>query len=90
VDKAFLKFDKDGSGYITGDDLRYFFIFLSKKLKYSLNIRGVYNVSFHPKVRKGEMTEDQVFLEFLQSFGDVNKDGKITRQVNFWEKHSFF
>ena len=29
------------------------------------------------------MTEDQVFLEFLQSFGDVNKDGKITRQVDF-------
>lgn len=27
------------------------------------------------------MTEDQVLSEFLQNFGDANKDGKLTRQV---------
>eukprot|EP00362_Geleiidae_sp_MMETSP1317_P000728 CAMPEP_0201283622 /NCGR_PEP_ID=MMETSP1317-20130820/31254_1 /ASSEMBLY_ACC=CAM_ASM_000770 /TAXON_ID=187299 /ORGANISM="Undescribed Undescribed, Strain Undescribed" /LENGTH=49 /DNA_ID=CAMNT_0047600531 /DNA_START=248 /DNA_END=397 /DNA_ORIENTATION=+ len=48
VDKAFLKFDKDGNGYIDNRDLR-----------------GVYNASLHPKVQKGEMTEEQVFTEFL-------------------------
>ena len=26
------------------------------------------------------MTEDEVFLEFLQSFGDKNNDGKITQE----------
>ena len=25
------------------------------------------------------MTEEQVYLEFLQNFGDVNKDGTISR-----------
>ncbi len=34
----------------------------------------------HPKVMSGEMTEDQVFLDFLQSFGDTNKDGMISRK----------
>ncbi len=62
VDKAFLKFDKDGNGYIDANDLK-----------------GVYNCSFHPKVISGEMTEDQVFLNFLAHFGDKNKDGRITR-----------
>ena len=61
VDKAFFKFDKDGSGEITAADLR-----------------GVYNCSFHPKVQSGEMTEDEVFLEFLANFGDKNRDGKIS------------
>lgn len=62
VDKAFLKFDRDGSSEISAADLR-----------------GVYNCTMHPKVQSGELTEDEVFLEFLQSFGDKNKDGKITR-----------
>ena len=62
VDKAFLKFDRDGNGVITAADLR-----------------GVYNCSMHPKVQSGEMTEDEVFLEFLQNFGDRNRDGKIER-----------
>jgi Ca2+-binding EF-hand superfamily protein len=62
VDKAFLKFDKDGNGYLEAADMK-----------------GVYNCSFHPKVQSGEMTEDQVFLQFLANFGDKNRDGKITR-----------
>ena len=63
VDKAFLKFDADGSGEITAADLR-----------------GVYNCSMHPKVQSGEMTSEEVFVQFLASFGDVNGDGIITVQ----------
>ena len=44
------------------------------------DLKGVYNASYHPKVISGEMTEDQVFLEFLVNFGDKNNDGKITRK----------
>jgi len=62
VDKAFLKFDADGSGSIEAADLK-----------------GVYNCNFHPKVQSGEMTEDEVFLEFLANFGDKNRDGKIQK-----------
>lgn len=63
VDKAFLKFDADGSGVIEAADLK-----------------GVYTASMHPKVQSGEMTEDEVFLEFLANFGDKNRDGKIQRK----------
>ncbi|CDW76743.1 ef hand family protein [Stylonychia lemnae] len=62
VDKAFLKFDKNGDGHIDASDLK-----------------GTYNCSFHPKVTSGQMTEDQVFLEFLSNFNDRNRDGKIHR-----------
>jgi Ca2+-binding EF-hand superfamily protein len=62
VDKAFLKFDSNGSGTIEAADLK-----------------GIYNASFHPKVISGEMTEDEVFLEFLANFGDRNGDGRIER-----------
>jgi len=44
------------------------------------DLKGVYNTTFHPKVISGEMTEDQVFLEFLANFGDKNKDGRISRE----------
>jgi len=47
-------------------------------------IRGVYNASAHPKVLKGQMTEDQVFTEFLQNFADGNKDGQITKRVTLY------
>ena len=43
----------------------------------NLKFRGTYNCKFHPKVQEGKMTEDQVFMEFLQNFGDKNKDGRI-------------
>ena len=66
IDKAFLKMDKDCSGFIEPNDLR-----------------GVYDCSQHPKVRSGEMSEDDVFKEFLVSFGDVNKDFKISKGVSF-------
>ena len=44
------------------------------------DLRDVYNTKFHPKVQSGEMTEDEVFLEFLQNFGDRNNDGKISQE----------
>lgn len=43
------------------------------------DLRGVYNASLHPKVARGAMTEDQVFLEFLSNFADLNRDGRILR-----------
>jgi Ca2+-binding EF-hand superfamily protein len=62
IDKAFLKFDKDGSSVINACDLK-----------------GVYNCSFHPEVKSGKKTSDQVFAEFLGSFGDKNNDGTVSR-----------
>jgi Ca2+-binding EF-hand superfamily protein len=44
------------------------------------DLRGVYNASMHPKVQRGEMTEDQVFMEFLGNFNDANRDGRINRE----------
>ena len=68
VDKAFLKFDRDGNGYIDACDLR-----------------GIYNCRFHPKVQSGQMTEAQAFAEFLASFNDRNRDGKITKDE--WDEY---
>jgi len=46
------------------------------------DLKGVYNVSLHPKYQNGEWTEDQVFKHFLQSFEFPNDaDGKVT-----WEE----
>jgi Ca2+-binding EF-hand superfamily protein len=68
IDKAFLKFDRDGSGAIEAVDLR-----------------GVYNCNFHPKVQSGEMTEDQALIEFLSNFNDRNRDGKISKDE--WDEY---
>lgn len=43
------------------------------------DLKAVYNVSSHPRVISGEITEDEAFLEFLANFGDRNNDGTITR-----------
>ena len=43
------------------------------------DLKGIYSASMHPKVISGEMTEDEVFLEFLANFGDRNRDGRIER-----------
>ncbi len=45
----------------------------------AVDLKGIYNCDFHPKVISGEMTPDEVFLDFLANFGDKNKDGKISR-----------
>eukprot|EP00995_Heteronema_vittatum_P009672 NODE_5026_length_536_cov_294.726899_g3698_i0.p1 GENE.NODE_5026_length_536_cov_294.726899_g3698_i0~~NODE_5026_length_536_cov_294.726899_g3698_i0.p1 ORF type:complete len:167 (-),score=12.64 NODE_5026_length_536_cov_294.726899_g3698_i0:34-513(-) len=44
------------------------------------DLRGVYDCSLHPKFQDGTMTEEQIFMEFLESFGDKNSDGIINRQ----------
>ncbi|KAM6948174.1 calcyphosin-like protein [Aplochiton taeniatus] len=45
------------------------------------DLRGVYNVTQHPKFKSREWTEDQVFLSFLSSFDSPNdKDGKVTQE----------
>jgi Ca2+-binding EF-hand superfamily protein len=45
------------------------------------DLQGVYKVNKHPKFLSGELTEAQVFREFLDSFDAVNhKDGVITYQ----------
>jgi Ca2+-binding EF-hand superfamily protein len=62
IDKAFAKFNRDDH-----DDV----ITAS-------DLAGVYDCSKHPKVISGNMTENEVFTEFLSSFGDKNNDGKIT------------
>jgi len=46
----------------------------------SADLRVVYDTSQHPKVKSGEMTDEEVFVQFLASFGDRNGDGSITRQ----------
>ena len=43
------------------------------------DLAGVYRVDMHPKYKSGEMTEEEIFLEFLQNFGDKNQDGQITK-----------
>lgn len=61
IDRAFAKFDSDGSGFVSGADLQ-----------------TVYSADAHPGVQAGEMTTEEVFTEFLASFGDKNGDGNIT------------
>lgn len=38
----------------------------------------VFDCTRHPRVRSGEMTSDDVFIEFLACFGDKGGDGKIS------------
>lgn len=42
------------------------------------DIRQIFDCSSHPKVISGEICSDEVFTQFLQSFGDKNGDGSIT------------
>ena len=44
------------------------------------DLQGVYKVDMHPKFQSGEMTEEEIFSEFLQNFGDKNHDGLITKE----------
>lgn len=45
----------------------------------SCDLAVVFDCSKHPKVRSGEMTSNDVFIEFLACFGDKNGDGRITQ-----------
>ena len=44
------------------------------------DLQGVYKVDMHPKFQNGELTEEEIFREFLENFGDKNQDGKITKE----------
>ncbi|CAL8081582.1 unnamed protein product [Calicophoron daubneyi] len=45
------------------------------------DLKGVYNVKNHPKYLNGEMTEDQILLEFLKIFQNAaDADDTITRE----------
>ncbi|NXB44780.1 CAPSL protein, partial [Leucopsar rothschildi] len=45
------------------------------------DLRGVYNVKYHPKYLNGDWTEDQVFRHFLDNFDSpYDKDGKVTAE----------
>ncbi|CAD8135108.1 unnamed protein product [Paramecium octaurelia] len=44
------------------------------------DIRGVYNTKLHPKVKNGQMSENQVLDEFLVNFGDVDRNGQLSYQ----------
>jgi len=43
-------------------------------------VRGVYNARMHPEVIKGNMTEDEVLMQFLARFEQHSeqKDGIVT------------
>ena len=43
----------------------------------------VYNVKMHPKYQNGEMTEEQIFTKFLNTFevGSDDIDGTVRYQI---------
>ena len=43
------------------------------------DLSTVYDCSSHPLVIQGKMTSEEVFVQFLGSFGDKNGDGTITK-----------
>ena len=43
------------------------------------DLKAGYAASIHPRVISGELSEDEVFLEFLTNFSDRNRDGRIHR-----------
>jgi len=49
------------------------------------DLHGVYDVSMHPKFQNGEMTEEEIFDEFLGNFGDRNGDGMIDKPE--WDEY---
>ncbi len=56
------------------------------------DIRGTYNAKFHPDVKAGKKTEDEVFLEFLETFeatydmlAGEKSDGNIT--IDEWMEY---
>ena len=43
------------------------------------DLKALYSTASHPEVISGQKTADQVYGEFLGSFGDNNHDGNITK-----------
>lgn len=42
------------------------------------DLKGVYDVSFHPKFKNGQMTKDQILSEFMQQWDTIKADGTVT------------
>ena len=52
------------------------------------DLKSVYNAKMHPKVISGQLSQDEVFLEFLSHFSDKNRDGRIARdEWNAYYQH---
>ena len=49
------------------------------------DLADVYRVDMHPKYISGEKTKEEILLEFLENFGDKNKDGKISKSE--WKEY---
>jgi calcyphosin len=49
------------------------------------DLADVYRVDMHPKYISGEKTKEEILIEFLENFGDKNKDGKITKSE--WKEY---
>ena len=43
------------------------------------DLKGMFNASKHPKVVKGEITQEQAFDEFARNFNDRTGAGKIEK-----------
>jgi hypothetical protein len=41
------------------------------------DLKGVYDVSFHPKFRNGQLTREQILSEFLQQWDTLKADGIV-------------
>ncbi|CAD8052399.1 unnamed protein product [Paramecium primaurelia] len=49
------------------------------------DFKGIFNAKNHPKVTRGELTEDQAYIELLQYFKEGNKSGHIT--LDEWKEY---
>ena len=43
------------------------------------DLAALYDVSFHPKFKSGEMSKTDILTEFMQQWETVHVDGKVTR-----------
>lgn len=50
------------------------------------DLKGVFNAKSHPKVQIGEITEDQVFDQFMRNFNDHTGEGMI----DFYEWNDYY
>ena len=45
---------------------------------YASDLRLAYNAAAHPRVLRGQMTEEEAFHDFFSDFSDKDGDGKVT------------
>ena len=51
----------------------------------AVDVRRGYQTHLHPRVISGELSNDEVLLEFLTNFSDRNRDGRIHKDE--WDAH---